>query len=402
LGLTVFTLASAGAALAPSVEWLVAARAAQGVGGAMVLPLTLTMLSAAVPPARRGAALGAWGAVNGVAVALGPLVGGAVVQGLAWQWIFWVNVPIGIVLVPVVLRRLPHSLGVPRSLDLPGVALATAGLLGVVYGLVRGNALGWTSTTVLASVAAGVVLLVAFVTWERRASEPVLPLAMFGSRSFSAANGVSVLFSFGMFGSIFLLAQYLQTVQGSTPLEAGLKTLPWTAMPLLVAPVAGPLSDRIGGRPLLVTGLALQALGLGWLAATMTTSTPYTEMVPAFALSGIGMGMVFAPLANVVLGGVDRSLEGIASGTNNALREIGGVFGVAALASVFSGQGGYESRQTFVDGTVPALWVGAVAVGTGALAGLLIPRRGRHAAVAAVADRGAEAEPVPLAVPAPA
>ncbi|MEZ5114776.1 MAG: DHA2 family efflux MFS transporter permease subunit [Candidatus Nanopelagicales bacterium] len=396
IGLAVFTAASAAAALAPSIEWLVLARAVQGAGGALVLPLTLTLLSAAVPPQRRGAALGVWGAVNGVAVALGPLVGGAVVEGLAWQWIFWINVPIGIALLPVVLRRLPHSLGVPRSLDLPGLALVTAGLLGIVLGLVRGNAHGWTSATVLLPMLAGGLLLAGFVAWELRAKEPMLPMGMFRSRGFAVSNVVSLLFSFGMFGSIFLLAQYLQTVQGSSPLEAGLKTLPWTAMPLLVAPLAGPLSDRIGGRPILATGLALQAIGLGLLATSMTPTTGYSAMVPAFVLSGLGMGMVFAPLANEVLGSVDRSLEGVASGANNAIREVGGVLGVAILAAVFAGQGGYASPQTFVDGTVPAVWVGAAVVAVGAVAALALPRRRRTPQAEPVVDLRTQPAPVPV------
>lgn len=398
LGLAVFTAASAGAAVAPSIEWLVLARAVQGAGGALVLPLTLTLLSAAVPPQRRGAALGVWGAVTGVAVALGPLVGGAVVEGLAWQWIFWINVPIGLALLPVVLRRLPHSLGTPRSLDLPGLALVTVGLLGVVLGLVRGASHGWTSVGVVVPIVAGLGVLAVFVAWERRTTEPMLPLNLFRSRAFSVANVVALLFTFGVFGSIFLLAQVLQTVQGASPLEAGLMTLPWTAMPLLVAPLAGPLSDRVGGRPLLVLGLALQAVGLAMLASSMTVSTPYSAMVPAFVLSGAGMGLVFAPLANVVLGSVPRAMEGLASGTNNAVREIGGVFGVAVLASVFAAQGGYASPQAFVDGTVPALWVGATVVGIGSLVALLLP--GRPAALAApVGDAAGAAAPVGTAAP---
>jgi len=384
-GLTLFTAASALAALAPSADWLVAARGLQGVGAALVFPLTLTLLSAAVSPERRGAALGVWGAVTGLAVAMGPLVGGAVVEGLAWQWIFWLNVPIGIALIPLILRRLDHSLGVPRPLDVPGLVLASVGLFGLVYALVKANALGWTSTTVLTSASLGVVALGAFVAWERRTRTPMIPLQMFGSRQFSVANAVTLAFSFGMFGSIFLLAQFLQTVQGSSPFEAGLKTLPWTAMPLLVAPLAGPLSDRIGGRPLLVTGLSLQAIGLAWLGVNLTVSVSYATLVPAFVVSGIGMGLVFAPLANVVLGGVRRELEGVASGTNGSVREIGGAFGVAVLASVFAGQGGYGEAQEFVDGIVPAILVGAGVVAVGAVLALALP--GRPAASPAAAPR---------------
>ena len=381
IGLTVFTLASAAAAMAPSLEWLIAARAVQGAGGALVLPLTLTMLSAVVAPERRGAALGLWGAVSGLAVAMGPLVGGAVVEGLAWQWIFWVNVPIGLALLPVAARGLPHTAGRAGRLDLAGVALATAGLLGILLGLVRGETAGWSNPQVVASLLGGVALLAAFVAWERRVPSPMLPMNMFSSRAFSVANVVSLLFTFGVFGSIFLLAQFLQTVQGYSPLEAGLRTLPWTVAPLLIAPLAGPLSDRIGGRPLLVAGLALQAGGLALTASAMTTTVAYLDLVPGFVLAGVGMGMVFAPLANVVLGGVERAQEGIASGANNAIREIGGVFGIAVLATVFASNGGFETPQAFVDGTVPAVWVGAGVVALGALAALALPGRRRDVLV---------------------
>jgi EmrB/QacA subfamily drug resistance transporter len=342
-GLALFTAGSAAAALAPGVGWLIAARALQGVGAAVLVPLTLTLLSAAVRPERRGVALGAWGAVGGLAIAIGPLVGGAVVEGASWQWIFWLNVPIGVALLPVAWSRLTESRGPATRLDLPGLVLASLGLLGIVFGVVRGNDHGWTSLTVLPPMVAGGLLVAAFVAWELRAPEPMLPLRLFRSRGFTMTNVASLLMFFGMFGSIFLLAQFLQVVQHYSPLQAGLRTLPWTAMPVLVAPIAGALSDRIGGRPLLVTGLALQAIGLGWLAAVITPTVPYLTLVPAFVVSGIGMSLFFAPVANVVLGSVRRDQEGIASGANNAIRELGGVFGIAVLGAVFSAHGGYAS-----------------------------------------------------------
>src|SRR5512137_1094316 len=277
VGLAVFTVGSAAAALAPSIDALVAARALQGVGGAIVTPLTLTILSAAVSPTRRGMALGIWGGVSGLAVALGPVVGGAIVDGLSWQWIFWLNVPIGVVLFPIAFMRLTESKGANRALDLPGLGLASVGLFGIVWGLVRGNAHGWTSLGVAGPIAAGVVLMGLFVLWERRTREPMVPLRFFRNRAFSAANVTSLLMSFGMFGSIFLLAQFFQVVQGYTPLQAGIRTLPWTAMPILVAPIAGLLSDRIGARPLLVGGMALMAGGLAWMAIITTPTVPYAD-----------------------------------------------------------------------------------------------------------------------------
>ncbi len=375
VGLVIFTLGSAAAALAPSIEALIAARALQGVGGAIVTPLTLTILSGAVSPARRGLALGIWGGVSGLAVALGPVVGGAVVEGLSWQWIFWLNVPIGIVLLPIAWRRLSESKGANRALDLPGLGLASVGLLGIVWGLVRGNEHGWTSLGVAGPIAAGIVLLGAFVWWELRTPEPMVPMRFFRKRAFSAANATSLLMSFGMFGAIFLLAQFFQIVQGYSPLEAGLRTLPWTAMPILVAPIAGIMSDRIGARPLLVAGMALMAAGLAWIAVITTPTVAYGRLVPAFVMAGVGMSLYFAPVANLVLSTVRRNEEGKASGVNNTVREVGGVFGVAVLASVFSAVGSYASPQSFVDGMVPAIWVGAVAVAIAGIAAIAIPPR---------------------------
>src|SRR6188508_176531 len=323
VGLGIFTVASAVAALAPSMGVLVAARAVQGAGGAIVMPLTLTILSAAVPAEKRGVALGAWGGIGGLAVALGPLVGGAVVSGLSWQWIFWINVPIGLVLIPLALRRLEETHGPSKKLDLPGVALASAGLLGIVWGLVRGNGQGWTSPEIVLSLAGGAVLLVGFVLWELRAPSPMLPMRFFRNRTFAMTNLASLLMFFGMFGSIFLLAQFFQTVQGYSPFGSGLRILPWTAMPMIVAPIAGALSDRISGPRIMGVGLALQAIGLGWLAAIGSATTPYSEFVGPFILSGIGMGLFFAPVANVILGSVRRREEGQASGANNAIRELG-------------------------------------------------------------------------------
>src|SRR5437763_2547697 len=374
IGLAIFTGASALAGLAGSANELIAARAIQGLGGAIVLPLTLTILSAAVPAKRRGLALGVWGGIGGLAVALGPLVGGAIVQGISWQWIFWLNVPFGLILIPLALMRLQETHGSNRRLDLPGLALSAAGLFAIVWGLVRGNEAGWASTEIVSSITAGVTVLVLFVLWELRAEAPMLPMRFFRNITFTAANVASLFMFFGMFGSIFLLAQYFQTVQGASPLQSGLRILPWTAMPIFVAPIAGLLSDRIGGRPIMATGLALQAAGLAWIAAILTTTLPYSSIVAPFVLSGIGMAMYFAPVANVVLSAVKPEEEGQASGANNAIRELGGVFGVAVLASLFSHYGGYQTGQQFVDGMNPAVAIGAALVALGALAAFAIKR----------------------------
>jgi EmrB/QacA subfamily drug resistance transporter len=377
LGLGIFTLASAAAALAPSMGVLVAARAVQGVGGAIVMPLTLTILSAAVPAEKRGVALGAWGGIGGLAVALGPLVGGAVVSGLSWQWIFWINVPVGIVLIPLALRRLDETHGPSNKLDLPGVGLASAGLLGIVWGLVRGNGQGWTSPEIVIALAGGTVVLAGFVLWELRAAAPMLPMRFFRNRTFAMTNLASLLMFFGMFGSIFLLAQFFISEQGYSPFQSGLRILPWTAMPMFVAPLAGALSDRISGARIMAVGLTLQAVGLAWIATVSNPTVPYSELVAPFFLSGIGMGLFFAPVANVVLSSVRPQEEGQASGANNAIRELGGVFGVAVLASIFSHYGGYSTPETFSNGLNAAVYVGAAVVAVGALAAFLAARRRR-------------------------
>ncbi|MEA2240551.1 MAG: hypothetical protein QOD24_107, partial [Solirubrobacteraceae bacterium] len=365
LGLGIFTTASATAALAPSIDALIAARAVQGLGAAIVLPLTLTLLSDAFPAEKRGAALGIWAGVSGLGVALGPFVGGAVVEGIAWQWIFWLNVPIGIVLLPLAVARLTESRGPARTLDLPGLALVATGLFGLTFGIVRATALGWTSTTVTASISAGIALLAAFLSWERRAPAPMLPLRFFRSRAFAATNGVSFAMFFGVFGSIFLLSQFFQTAQGYSPLDAGLRTLPWTGMPMLVAPIAGLLSDRIGSRPLMAAGLALQAGAIAWLAAVSSPDVAYSSLIVPFVMGGTGMALVFAPSANAILGAVRPEEAGQASGATNAIRELGGVMGVAVLASVFSAHGSYVSPQAFSDGVVAALPIGAAVLAAG-------------------------------------
>jgi EmrB/QacA subfamily drug resistance transporter len=379
IGLLLFTAASAGAALATTATQLDLARAVQGVGGAIVTPLTLTILSAGVRREQRGLALGIWGGIGGLAIAIGPLVGGAIVSGVSWNWIFWLNVPIGLLLAPLAARYLEESHGPDAGLDLPGVGLASVGLLGVVWGLVRGNEHGWTSAGVVVPIVVGALLVVAFVLWELRARAPMLPMSFFRDRTFALTNVASLLMFFGMFGSIFLLAQFFQTVQGYSPLQSGLRILPWTAMPIFIAPIAGALSDRIGGQRLMTAGLVLQAAGLFWIAAVNSATVPYADLVGPFILSGAGMALFFAPVANVVLSSVRPEQEGKASGANNAIRELGGVFGVAVLAAVFAHVGGYDSPQAFTDGTTAALWIGGTLVLLGAVAAAFIKPRRRHA-----------------------
>jgi len=391
IGLALFTASSAGAALAPTTGALLIARALQGIGAAIVAPLTLTLLADAFPAERRGAALGIWSGVSGAGVALGPLVGGAVVQGISWHWIFWINVPIGLVLLPVAASVLRESHGPSASLDVRGFLLAATGLFGLVFGLVRGQSDGWTSATIVSSLVGGVILLAAFVAWERRAPEPMVPLSLFRKRTFAVTNVVSFFMYFGTFGSIFLLTQVLQLVNGYTPFQAGLRMLLWTGATMVVAPIAGVLSERRGSRGFMAAGLALQAGALAWFAAVTSTTTPFSEIAAPLVMAGAGMGLVFAPSAAALLSVVAPSQAGQASGTNNAIREVGGVFGVAVLASIFSHSGTLASPASFVAGVTPALWVGAAVVAVGALLALALPRGKAAPAPAAVQPLAAAA-----------
>ena len=388
LGLALFTASSAAAALAPSIGLLIAARAIQGIGAAIVTPLTLTLLADAFPPENRGLALGIWSGISGVGVALGPLVGGAVIQAASWHWIFWINVPIGAVLLPLAALTLTESRGRTPGLDLRGLALSASGLFGIVYALVRVQTLGWGATEVLAALSAGVALVVAFLFYERRTIAPMLPLRFFASRGFAVTNVVSITMYFGMFGSIFFLSQFLQNVLHNTPLQAGVKLLVWTGSTMIVSPLAGYFSERIGSRAFMVAGLALQAVALGWLALLASVHTSYASMVLPFIAAGSGMALVFAPSANAVLSSVRTDEAGIASGATNAIRELGGVLGIAVLATVFSSHGSYASAHSFISGLVPAMWVGVAVLGAGAAVAAAVPFSTRaEAAAQARAER---------------
>jgi EmrB/QacA subfamily drug resistance transporter len=388
-GIALFTASSAVAALAPSIGLLIAARATQGLGAAIATPLTLTLLAEAFPPARRGIAIGVWSGVSGIAVALGPLVGGAVVQVSSWQWIFWINVPIGLVLVPLAAWRLAESHGPTKRLDLTGLALSSAGLFGIVYGLVRSQSQGWTSPEIVISLAAGAALVIAFIVYELRTDEPMLPMSFFANRGFAVTNAVSLAMYFGMFGSIFFLSQFLQNVLHNTPFQAGIKLLVWTGASMVVSPLAGFFSERYGSRMFMVAGLGLQAIALGWLAILTSTTQTYTSMIVPFIFAGAGMALVFAPSANAVLSSVRTDQAGQASGATNAVRELGGVLGIAVLATVFTSHGSYASPQAYVDGLIPAMWVGVAVLAAGALIAAVLPFSTRASAAAhAAAEAG--------------
>jgi EmrB/QacA subfamily drug resistance transporter len=371
IGLALFTAASAMAALSPSAATLVAARAVQGAGAAIVMPLTLTLISEAFPVEKRGAAIGLWGGITGLGVAIGPVVGGAVVAGISWHWIFWLNVPVGLALIPLAATRLTESFGPRGQLDVVGLVLAGAGAFGVTWGLVRADATGWTSPEVVVSLLAGAALGAAFLAWERRAANPMLSLALFRRRTFAGANAVSFFLYAGLFGALFLMSQFFQTCLGYSPLGAGLRLLPWSLPPMFIAPIAGALADRYGNRPFMTLGLALQALGLGYIAAVAAPDVSYAQLGVALAVAGIGTSFCFPTVANAIMGSVPLADAGVASGTNSTLRELGGVLGVAVLATVFSRHGVYTSQQAFLAGFTEALWVAVGFSGLGMVAALV-------------------------------
>ena len=391
-GLAVFALSSAACALAPSAGLLIAARAVQGAGAALVLPLGLALLTAAFPPEKRGLAIGLFSAITGLAVASGPLVGGAVVQGIDWTWIFWINVPIGLLAVPFVLRKIEESFGGDTGVDVRGLLLVTGAALGVVWGLVRGNPAGWDSAEVVGSLAAGVLLTVAFVLWELRAREPMLPLRLFRNRGFTAGNAATFFQVASLFGAVFFFAQLLQTGMGYGPLDAGLRLMPWTGTFFCVAPIAGALANRVGERQLMVTGLLIQAAGMTWVALIAGPGLSYSHLVIPLVVAGVGVSMAIPAAQNSVVGTLPPETVGKAAGTNSMMRELGGVFGVAVLVAVFAGAGSYASPQAFTDGFGPAIGVAAGLSAIGALIATALPGRSRSDTAERVrGERGAGA-----------
>ncbi|MFB4304669.1 MFS transporter [Actinomadura sp. GTD37] len=383
-GLALFTAASAACALAPDVGWLIAARAVQGAGAALVMPLAMALLSAAYPPPDRPKALGLFAGLTGLAVVAGPVVGGAVTEGLAWQWIFWLNLPIGLAVIPLVLRRVPESRGARVGVDAGGLVLATGAALGLVWGLVRSDAAGWGSGEVAGALVAGAACGVLFVVWQRAAAQPMVPLGLFRLRGFAAGNAAGVFLYASLYGSLFFAAQYFQTGRGDDPLAAGLHLLAWTASVTLVAPVAGRLVNRVGARPLAALGLALQAAGMGWLALVATPSVPYGAMIAPMLIAGAGVSMAMPAAQSAVLNAVAPEQIGKASGVFNTGRQLGGVFGVAVLALVFGEAGSYAGPAAFSDGFASAIAVSAALSLAGAVAALAIPgRQGAPASAAA-------------------
>jgi EmrB/QacA subfamily drug resistance transporter len=382
-GLAVFTAASVACALSPNIGALIAARALQGVGAAMVLPLSLTLISAMFPPQQRGKAMGLYLGLTGLATFSGPFIGGAIAGGLAWQWIFWLNLPIGVVAILLTAWRVEESFGPNNRFDLVGVVLVTAGAFGVVWALVRGNAAGWRSTEVVGALVLGVALVIAFVLWELRTNAPMLPMRFFRLRAFATANLANSLVFASLYGTLFFLAQYFQNVSGEGPLGAGLRLMPWTATLMVCAPIAGRLADKVGERRFVVGGLVLQGVGSAWIALVADTGTGYLEMLPALIIGGVGLTMAMPAAQKAAVGAVQPQQIGQASGAFMMLRIFGGVFGVAVSVAVFAAVGGYASAEEFSKGFAAAMTAVSAFAFTGVLIALGMPGRRRPAVVTA-------------------
>lgn len=374
-GLALFVLASIGCALSPTVGWLIAARTVQGVGAAIVAPMSLSLLTVAFPPERRGTALGIFGGISGLAVIAGPVLGGAVTQGLAWQWIFWLNVPIGLLAIPFVLRRIDESFGPRVRMDVPGLVLVTVAAFGLVWGLVRGNTAGWGSPEIVIALGGGLLLAIAFVLCELRTRQPMLPMRLFANRSFALGNVVMFLMFGSLFSAVFFMAQFQQAVLGASPLEAGIRLLPWTGTVFFVSPISGALVDRVGERPLLTLGLLLQGLGFGVIALTASPTVSYGTLVGPMLAAGAGIALALPAAQNAVFTAVRGSELGTASGTMSTMRQLGGAFGLAIVVAAFTGAGDYASPAAFSDGFVAAITVSSVLSLLGVLAAIGLPGR---------------------------
>ncbi len=388
-GIGLFALASAACALAGTADALIAARAAQGAGAALVMPLAMAILSGAFAREERARALGIFSGVTGCALIIGPAIGGLITESLGWRWIFWINLPIGLIAIILIFARLRESFGPKAALDIPGLLLVAIAALALVWSLLRGNPVGWSSPEVMSTLALGLVFALGFVAWELRASAPMVPMRLFASRSFAAGVAASLLFYAAMYGVLFLLPQFLQVTLGFGPLGAGLRLLPWTSTLFLTAPIAGAVVQRFGERPLVVTGLLMQAAGLAWIAMEAASGGAYPALVMPLVLAGVGVSMAMPAAQNAVLGSVAVTEMGKASGVFNMGRFLGGMFGIALLVTVFSASGAVDTPAHFSTGFTAAMSVAAVLSLAGAFVGLWLPTR--RSVVAALPPQVSEA-----------
>jgi EmrB/QacA subfamily drug resistance transporter len=364
-GVVTFGLSSAMIGFSQSEAWLVAFRALQGVGAAFMMPATLSIISNVFPPHERGRAIGTWAGVSALALAIGPVVGGFLVENVSWQSIFFLNIPVAILAVVVTLfsTRESRDETAATGVDVPGVATITLGLTALVLALVEGNSWGWGSPRILALLGAAAVLLVAFAATELRSGHPMVDFEFFRSRSFLGANLVAFIVSFAMLAMFFFLALYMQNVRGYDALQAGIRFLPSTVVIIFVGPIAGRLSDRIGPRPLMTGGLVIVAASLFW-QGHLAADTPYSFLIGAFVLMGLGMGLVMSPMSTAGMNAVEQTKAGVASGILSMSRMVGGTFGVAVMGALISGLGSSKLHDLLPQ--VPAATRDKLAEGLGA------------------------------------
>jgi EmrB/QacA subfamily drug resistance transporter len=352
---------------------LIAARALQGVGAAFVMPLALAQISAAFPPERRGWALGIYSSVAALSTVLGPVVGGLVTQGLAWQWIFWLNLPIGLVTAALAMLRMRETHGPRQAVDALGLALATVGAFGLVWGLVRANAAGWGSAEVVTALLGGAVLVVLFVAWELRSTAPMIPMRFFRSRAFSTGNAAMFFLNGALMSAIFFMAQHQQAALGQGPLMAGVRLLPWGFAAIIGVRNAVAFATRFGDAAAIVLGLAMQGFGLTWIALISRPDMAYAGLILPMILAGIGFAFAVAITQKVVVSAVAMPDIGKASGTLSTIRQLGGAFGLALTVAVFAHAGSHASPQAFSQGFVAATGVAALLSFAGAAAALFLP-----------------------------
>ncbi|QTH43654.1 MFS transporter [Cohnella sp. LGH] len=380
-GVVVFTLGSLLCSLSDSSLALILSRALQGVGGAAVVPLSLTLVNSAFPPEKRAAAIGLWSGISGLGLSVGPLVGGLIMEGAPWQMIFYVNVPIGVLALLFGLKWLGESRGVRKPLDPVGVLLLTSGLFGLIFGLERGNSEGWETPIVVGSLALGLLLLVLFYFWERTRRVPLVRFDLFRSRAYFFYTFAGFWMNAGVFGAIFLLTLFLQQAQGFTPLQAGVREMAWTTMTMIAAPLAGLAISHLGNRNVLMAGLLFQTAALAWFALLIRArgfDFPFIEMLGPMMLAGTGMGLSFTPLSHGLISSAPEEAVGEASGVGNATRELGGVFGIAIGGLIFQSGSAIRSPQDFADHIVPSLGAGSLMMAI-ALLGIALFVRGRSA-----------------------
>ncbi len=365
VGLVVFTLSSLACGLAPSAGFLIGARAVQGTGAALMNPATLSIITATFPPKERGQAIGIWAGVSALALAIGPLCGGLIVDNINWNWIFFVNVPVGAAGIVVSRLVIPESRDTSheQSIDLPGLATSGLGLFALSYALIEGNRHGWTSPEIVGLFAAAVVLLVGFVLLEHHQRLPMLDLSLFRIGAFAGANVVAMLVSLGMFGVFFFVSLYVQNILGYSPTKAGAIFLPMTVLIIVVAPIAGRMSDRIGSRWLMAVGMAIVGTSL-LLYQRVGVHSDFWTLLPAMLLGGVGMAMTMSPMTSAAMGAVPVDKAGVGSGVLNSFRQVGGSLGIALIGAIVASYlhhpaGSAAGAQDYVNGLHAALLVSA-------------------------------------------